>query len=211
MKKGMIIIVIGVLTVISLILALPFTPLRNSFNSVATNYVGITFAKIGIDFNGSLKNARTLTQSSQYNGFGINFNDKLSKKRNFRISGDYSAMNEDNQGSFYGLADFDRSKNKAGGIGDGLQFSALSGRSETSVSNISAKPLSFKSTSGNLSTGDQTTTKQSAGGQTYTQDSGGTHPGLDPIGNLPIGDGIGILLILSLVFGFIKDRKLIVF
>ena len=206
MKKGLIAIIIGVLTVVSLILALPVSPLRYSTKGVVNTYVDGVFSKIGIDINGKLNTARQITKSNQYEAFGFDLNSK--KKNKIDFSGNYSNINVNNSnGNSTGLLDMKTSNSKLSGIGSESDFST-STSGNGSNANSSVQKIGFRSTSTTLENGNN---KQDVTNKNYGLGQGGTHPGLDPqeqLGNLPLGDGTALMILFSFFFGFFKIRKL---
>ena len=210
MKKGLITIIIGVLTVVSLILALPVSPLRYSSQGVINTYVEGVFSKIGVDINGKMITARQITRSGQYDAFGLDLN-KSDGKRKIGLSGNYSNLNNNLNNNYVGSLDLKISNSMASGMGADAGFSS-SKSGKSSNANASVQKVGFRSMSDNVvSTGNETATRQNATTKNYSTNQGGTHPGLDPdvqLGNLPIGDGTALMIIFSFFFGFFKIRKL---
>ena len=92
MKKSINYVLIGALTVVSLILAFPFTPLRNSFTGVTSKATDKALSTIGVDLDAKLKNARMISKSHQYDGYNMDFSVKLDSKGRIIKSGLYKGM-----------------------------------------------------------------------------------------------------------------------
>ena len=206
MKKGINIVILGVLTVISVILALPFTPLRNSFQGVASNAANQALTSMGIDLNGKFKNARLIARTHQYDLVDFALVNAGSKGRKFSENA-YSGMNRQFADGTYSAFNLNKDKSPAGGGSGDLAF-ASGGKGSKSGSgaqmggyvSINTKLNSTHANSGG-------TTKQNANTDNNGT-GGGTHPGVDPnpLGSLPIGDGLSLLLVL--IAGYAGIKKL---
>lgn len=208
MNKSTNMILIGVLTIASLLLALPFTPLRNSFSGITSKYIDNTVSKMGVDFSGQIKNARLVTKSRSYKVAGLDVNGQITKKR-INPTTDYNGVNAIGNSANYSFnANTDKnSTSKNANIGGGL--SAISASSDkNSKDKTKLKAIGFNSTSIDLTLKDKPTTLQA--GKTYAENQGGTHPGLDPLDpppSLPIGDGLNSLLVLAAIFAALKIKN----
>jgi hypothetical protein len=207
MKKSINLMLIGVLLVASLLLALPFTPLRKSFNGITSKYIDNAVTKMGVDFSEQLKNARTITKSRSYPVSGLEVGNGLASKASTNSNADFSGMNSAaNSGNYSIVANDNKNSNNsgiAGGIGG---FSANMNNKNKKTNGV--KAISFGSPSGDLSLNGTTTSPKSAGA--YAEGEGGTHPGLDPNNpppSLPIGEGANILLVLAALFGIWKIKN----
>jgi len=179
MKKGINIVVLGVLTVVSVILALPFTPLRNSFKGVATNAADKALTSMGVDFNGKIKNARMIAGSHQYEGvYYYTIAENLGK-------------NQSSNGMLADLGQLNTSKNGNRVVSASIRgFVSISSNVKTS----------------NSSSGTGTITKQSGNAQNDGT-GGGTHPGVDPtppLGSLALGNGFVCLFAFALGYVGLK-------
>ena len=76
MRKGINVFVLGILTVVSVLLALPFAQMRNSFKTVTTHAAQNALTSIGVDLHGQIKNARQIVNSHKYEANTFNINDK---------------------------------------------------------------------------------------------------------------------------------------
>lgn len=208
MNKSINIILIGVLTVASLLLALPFTPLRNSFSGITSQYIDNAVAKMGVDFSGQIKNARLVTKARSYQVAGLEANGQILKKR-INSASDYSGLNANGNTVNYSFnANTDRNSTTKNATGGGSIASFSTSSNKKSKNKTGLKPIEFISTSTGLTTKGKPTTLQA--GKTYAEDEGGTHPGLDPLDpppSLPIGDGLNSLLIFAAIFAAFKIKN----
>ena len=203
MKKGINIVVLGVLTVASVILALPFTPLRNSFKGVATNAADKALTSIGVDLNGKIRNARLIAKShvyESYNFIEVGANGKKSMQME-----SYSGLKGLQSDGLYNLsANKEATQNNSGINAD---LSIASGSARKNVTQMGGfVSVSTKLTSENASNTIGGSTKQS-GNADNNGSGGGTHPGVDPTPppSLPLGNGFLCLFSLALVYvGFKK-------
>ena len=209
MKRTINLVLVGALTVLSIILALPFTPLRSSFNGIANNVSQQIITGLGVDLNGKIKNARLIANAHEYDvaDFGVNQLDGYSK--NFK-SGAYSDMNGLISDGNYGAFDLSQGGNKSKGGGGNESMSAFSGNAGRKTSSGTGGGGGFVSinTKSNTTIKPGGITKQS-GNAENNGTGGGTHPGVDPLGSLPLGDGFSILFILA--FGYIGYKKAFVY
>ena len=214
MKKNINFVLIGVLTIVSLILALPFTPLRSSFQGISGDAVNKAFASIGVDWRGKIQNARKVSYSYQNEASGLSLitidtRTKMVKLKKGSGSGggsDEYAVNIANNGSDVGSA--------VGLTGSFATSGIISSTSEDKQSITGGGAISFSTKTGS---GSNTTLTQ---GSTALQgtvrvpigNGGGAHPGEDPNTPpppcLPLGSGTGILLSLVGFFGIWKVRKM---
>jgi hypothetical protein len=207
MKKSLFPITIFVLAIVSIILALPFTPLRNFSQSIVNDYVDRTLTEMGVDINGKIKNTRLITELSQYEAFGFNIPANFNNKKKVDLTGNYIVSNENNsENPYLELRNLKTSESNVMGVGSeyGSLISKSGINSKTNVQNIGFRSTSTSSTSQNAGT-------IIANSKSYDEGQGGTHPGLDPdvqLGNLPIGDGNLLMLTFCLFFVFYKLRKI---
>ena len=214
MKKNINIVLIGVLTVASIILALPFTPLRNSFKGVTSNAADKALSSFGVDLKGKISNARKISSAQQYEVNNLNLGLIVDNKGKVVKSDGYvnSGISQDGYNMNY-LSTNDKSVS-SNGTNSGFSSSTKN------TSNSSQKVGGFVSISTKLD--NSTNTSNPTGGGTKQSDNGqnngtggGTHPGVDPPGfgpspSLPLGNGTAIMLLLAFVFGTWKARKLII-
>ena len=210
MKRSINYVLIGALTVVSLILAFPFTPLRNSFTGVTSKATDKALSTIGVDLDAKLKNARQISKTHQYEVNSLDFAIKLDSKGRIIKSGLYKGMlRSSSDGTYYG-ADLLLNKNSSTSNLDG-SIGVTS--SKNSSGHSSATQGGFVSVSSKLSTSKTNTTngttKQSANGDNNGT-GGGTHPGVDPtpLPSLPIGNGTSFMLLLVALFGVWKMKKI---
>ncbi|MEI8272112.1 MAG: hypothetical protein WCG08_05775 [Paludibacter sp.] len=204
MKKGINIVVLGVLTVVSVILALPFTPLRNSFKGVATNAADKALTSLGVDLNGKIRNARMIAKSHEYEAYSFNIND-MNAKSKYSRSGLYAGLNGMHSDGSYNLSDEKEAAHANSGMPGDLSTSSGSGRNNLSKMGGFVS-VSSRLTSENASSSTGGTTKQNA--NTDNNGSGGaTHPGGDPnaLPSLPLNNGFLCLLSFALVYVSIKN------
>lgn len=199
----------GVLTVASLLLVLPFTPLRNSFPEKISNSFNDASASVGFNMSGKLKNGRQIVRSRQLESFSFDVNTFSGKKNSVRNS-NFDMLNN-NAYAYSGYLKKETGDSKSrGNEGSGISFSKRSNGSQNSsgVQKVSLTPTPVNKTNNTSTVG--TKTLQGATKQTYDTGLGGTHPGLDPeapIPSLPMGDGTAALLIFGMVFGILKIKK----
>ncbi len=219
MKKSLNIVLIGVLAIASIILALPFTPLRNSFKGVTSNLTDQAMTAMGVDLNGKIKNARLVSKAHQYevsdNDLAVNVDSKGRVIKSSTYSNNFSGISD---GSMYSASEMImNNKNSEGNSGAGAGLGLGIGGSKQSSTGSSQGIGGFVAVSAKLGTTATTTTpnggttKQGANGDNNGT-GGGTHPGVDPPGfpSLPIGNGTSSMLIFALAFGIWKMRKTLV-
>ena len=213
MKKSINIVLIGVLTVASIILALPFTPLRNSFKGVTSNAADKALASMGVDLKGKIMNARQISAAHQYEASNMNLGLIVDSKGRVVNANNYGSVGFSSDG--YNLNNSANTEKTTNANGVNSSFSG-SGKS-SSKSNQSAGGFVSISTQLSNNTGKALggSTKQSGNAQNNGT-GGGTHPGVDPtpsgggaLPSLPIGNGTLFLLALAAVFGTMKARKLL--
>jgi len=213
MKKRNSFILFGVFTVASIILSIPFTPLRVSTKGDTGNLIEKTLASSGVDLYSKFKTARSIAKVQQYELTGLDIPMNERSKKGVTESGEYTNKKGNQADENYlpgSLTETQRKSNPA--LDDQMVFSgSIKGLANNSGS-PSGKLLvsSSNSTSPQGSSNPQKTTKQN-----YSSGQGGTHPGLDPnssdgdpLGNLPVGDGWLFLLILCA--GYAGWRKKLV-
>ena len=214
MKKNINIVLIGVLTVASIILALPFTPLRNSFKGVTSNAADKALSSFGVDLKGKISNARKISSAHQYEVNNLNLGLIVDNKGRIIKSNGFSntALNQDDYNMNY-LSSNDKSAN-SNGLNSG--FSSTTKNTSNSTQKVSGfVSISTKlENSTNTQTETGSITKQSGNNQNDGT-GGGTHPGVDPPGfgpspSLPLGNGTVLMLLFAIAFGTWKARKLIV-
>ena len=211
MKRSINYVLIGALTVVSLILAFPFTPLRNSFTSVTSKATDKALSTIGVDLDTKLKNARLISKTHQYEVYNLDFAIKLDRKGRVLKSGLYKDMLKNSSDGIYYGTDLLVNKNSRASNLDG-NIGILPSKKGTEQSSVSQG--NFVSISSKLSTSKANTTnittKQSANGDNNGT-GGGTHPGVDPTGplpSLPIGDGTAFLLSLVVLLGVWRMKRI---
>ena len=206
MKKNLNIVILGVLTVASIILAIPFTPLRNSFKGIATKATDAAINSIAVDFNGKIKNARLIAKLHQYDIVDFSIADFTNTKRKMNGRG-LNSSNVFVADSRYSAANFSQiyaSANTASGQSEGI---IPIGQKVSENVNQNAD---FVGISSKLSTENGTTAP--AGGtikQNANADNngtgGGTHPGVDPTPpSLPLGSGFICLFSFAIAYVAIK-------
>ena len=190
MKKGINIVVLGVLTVVSVILALPFTPMRNSFKGVTTNVADKALTSMGVDLNDKIRNARLIAKSHAYESYNF-INDGTSGNKNMRQE-TYSGFNSlQSDGKYYKEAN----QQNVGIPGDLSTASVSDRKNVTQVDGFVS--VSTKMTSENSTSSNGGSTKQS--GKAYNNGSeGGVDP--TPLPSLPLGNGFVFLFSLALVY-----------
>lgn len=204
MNKILYLILIGVLTVASLLLALPFTPLRNSFSGITSKYIDNVVTKMGVDFSDQIKNARLVTKAQSYHVTGLDANGQKIKRR-INSASDNSGMND--KGNYSINSNSNRNSTTQNATGrDIASFSTSLNKNTKNITDI--KTIGFSSSTTDLTLKGNLTTLQA--GSAYTADEGGTHPGLDPLDpppSLPIGDGLNSLLIFAAIFSALKIKN----
>ncbi|MEI6752049.1 MAG: hypothetical protein WCK78_02675 [Paludibacter sp.] len=229
MKKSINIVLIGVLTVASIILALPFTPLRNSFKGVTDNVADKALTTMGVDYKAKIKNARLISVAHQYETSNINSEFIVVNNEqavNNGVSNKYESDNLDvtNPG-FKKRSIFNTSNEINPTMGINSTFSATVKNPSNYVNNKIGGFVAVSTKLGNTTTSSSssvlttqanaktTTTKQSANGDNNGS-GGATHPGADPTfgasPSLPIGNGTYFLLALIGLFGIWKAKKVLV-
>jgi hypothetical protein len=204
-------ILIGVLAVASLLLALPFTPLRSSFTGIAKGYTDVALSKMGVDFGGKIKNAGLSTKARQYKASAYDFT--VNNENRKRISGtpNYAAGTIGIDGSYSanGLNQNDNTGTPSGGgMGGFGNVSSSNKKKNNNTPPTIGAGIGVTSLSTSINTTQVgSTTKQGSTKQSYGPDQGGTHPGVDPIGTLPLGDGTSFMIMLSVLFIGFKMRK----
>lgn len=216
MKKSLNLVLIGILTVASLLLALPFTPLRTSFSATTINYVDNTLTKMGVDFKGKIKNSGLSTKARQYKATGYDFagSETFSTRTPIKAINS-TAYNENSLGSepTYQISNAKRVEktNPVNGVGvGGFELSTGSASKKQKNNTPKMNGIGINPIASNLAvntvTGGSSAPRQKA--TNYSPSKVGTHPGLDPIGTLPVGDGLGILLIMAICLAGYKFSKL---
>ncbi len=209
MEKSTKIIMIGVLTVASIIIALPFTPVRSSFKGVAGNLAEKALAGLGVDLNGKIMNARMIARVRGNDITGLDIAGLSDSKNGKFHQGTYSGMNGLQSNGSYQSTLINQKQNKGGGgMGDSPLMSSSGKRG--SDAGVSSGTGSIVASSPKSVQGGTTTTRKSANGATYSPGNGATHPGLDPsgstpMGTLPAGNGLSFLLVMSL--GYVGWKK----
>lgn len=200
MKKGINIIVLGVLTVVSVILALPFTPLRNSFKGVTTNAADRALTSMGVDMNRKIRNARLIARSHEYESYNFIIDGSNGKKyvrQNF-----YSGTTDLQANGLYVLSTENDNRQNFSGMNPSL----LSG--SVRKKNISSKmnELATVTTNPNSQTSNNGSKRQNANSDNNGS-GGGTHPGVDPmpLPSLPLGNGF--LAFFSLALAYVIFKK----
>lgn len=206
MKKGVNIVILGVLTVASIILALPFTPMRNSFKGVTANAADKVILKMGVDLDKKIKNARFIAKSHQYNVIDFNIVDMETRSKT-NTDPSYSGMNGMLNDGTYGALTLTK-EGKVSGIGGGGGALAFGGSRNTTNGGGGGD---FVAISSKLTSADGTPvsnpTKQNGNSQNNGT-GGGTHPGVDPVDippTLPVGNGVIYLLFLALGYTLYKN------
>lgn len=199
----------GVLIIVSLLLALPFRPLRNSFPEIISNTVGEASKIAGFSMSENFKNGRQIVRSRQLEAFGLDVNPFSGKKN--RVRSTNVDMLNNNTYAYSGSLQKENTNSKSGGNeGSGISFSKSSNgfKNSSGIRKVGSISTTVNRTNNSSTVG--TKTLQAATKQTYDSGLGGTHPGLDPetpIPSLPLGDGTAALLIFGLIFGVLKTKK----
>ncbi|GEM_PF-3958729 len=89
MRKGINVFVLGILTVVSILLALPFTQMRNSFKGVATHTAHKALTSFGVDVHAKIRNARLIVESHKYEVYTFNIADKNGEINNSQWSSSF--------------------------------------------------------------------------------------------------------------------------
>jgi len=205
MKKGINIVILGVLTVASVILALPFTPLRNSFQGVATNAANQALTSMGVDLNVKFKTARLIARTHQYDIVDFTLENAGSSGRKFSESA-YSGMNRSFSDGTYSAFNVNKDGTHAGGGSADLAIASAGKGSKSGSGSQGGGFVSINTKLNSTHTNTGGTTKQNANTDNNGT-GGGTHPGVDPLnplGSLPVGDGIYLLLLLIAGYSGIK-------
>ena len=203
MKKGINIVVLGVLTVASVILALPFTPLRNSFKGVTTSAADKALNKMGVDFNAKIHNARLIAQSHDYQSY--NFVVDAGNGKKYLRQESYSGLKGLQSDGSINLSDKKEAPQQNSALSGDLALSSVNARNKVTQMGGFVS-VSTKLNSENPSSSIGASTKQSGNAQNNGT-GGGTHPGVDPtpLPSLPLGNGFLCLFSLALVYvGFKK-------
>ena len=213
MKKSINIVLIGVLTVVSILLALPFTPLRNSFKGVTGNVADKALTSMGVDFKGKLKNARQISSAHQYEAANMNLGLTVDSKSRI-ISYD---VNNVSGISLDGYNTNNLSVNeKSGNTAIGLNSTySGSGRNTANSPKGIGGFVAIQTKAGSVSTTNTVSggVKQSeTAGSVRQAGHGGPPPeelggGGTPPPSLPIGNGTGFLLMLAVAFATWKVRR----
>lgn len=215
MKKSLNLVLIGILTVASLLLALPFTPLRTSFSATTLNYVDNTLMKMGVDFKGKIKNSGLSVKARQYKATGYDFiGSETFRTRTAVTTTNSDSYNTNPIGSpTYNVSKASKTETTASANGVGVGGFGLttssSGKKQKNntpgIKDIGINPIT-NSLAINTVTGGSTAPRQKA--TNYSPSKVGTHPGLDPIGTLPVGDGLSIMLFMAICVTGYKYRRL---
>lgn len=208
-NKKDIYVIIGVLAVASVLLALPFAPLRKSFDGVVAN-TNLNGTTLGLVMAQNLKSARTIATvaESEFNGLPLNERNRSARKLAYGISAGQTNIVE---GENYSNSLQNNTGNAS--IGSDASLVARSGAKASAsqdMSSASMPGLKKVSTNAQGTTTSGTNTPSRQTGTTSTTD-GGAHPGLDPqaqLGSLPLGDGSYILLVLVTIFTVFKGKRL---
>ncbi len=214
MKKNINIVLIGVLTIASIILALPFTPLRNSFQGITGDAMNKAFASIGVDWRGRIQNARKISYSYQSEASALSLIsiETRTKITKLRKGGSSGSAADDYMISYGNNGNDVRS---AVGLTGSFATSGIVSSTSEDKQSITGDAVSFSSkVSGNSQTTltqSGTTSLQSTNGD-HNGTGGGAHPGVDPNTPpppcLPLGNGTTILLSLVGLFGVWKARRI---
>ena len=199
MRKSVNIIVLGVLTVVSVILALPFTPLRNSFKGVTTNAADKALTSMGVDLNGKIRNARLIARSHEYESYNFiidGSNGKKHVRQNF-----YSGTTDLQADGLYVLSTENDNRQNFSGMNPSLLSSSVRKK------NISSKmnELATVTTNPNSQASNNGSKRQNANSDNNGS-GGGTHPGVDPmpLPSLPLGNGFLAFFSLAIVYVIFK-------
>ena len=213
MKKRINLVLIGVLTVTSLLLAIVFTPMRSSFTKISRNYVDKTATSFGVDLNSKLKNARIVANLKQYDVSGLEVMGFINAKGNLIPLGSDVASTINYTNALYSSSNEIQTGNNNGvGVAES-SFSSTSKRGDNNsgMNNINSGDFNGANsgtTSIAMLTKNSTTENAiSSAKQSGRMNAGGTNPGIDPIGSLPVGDGLNIMLGLVALFGLFKFWK----
>ena len=216
MEKSTKIIMISVLTVASVIIALPFTPIRRSFKGITTNLTKEVITGLGVDLNGKIRNARMISKARQYEVIGLDLTNQASGKNRSFQNGTYGDIKGNFTGGGLSRTNITKGQHQGTAGGGGVLSSASSGSPD--AANGSTGPTGIIASSSTTLKATGSTPRQKAGGSTYSPGNGATHPGLDPtgtdqsnsnpIGTLPVGDGTISLFILALGYCLFRVRSL---
>ena len=213
MKKSINIVLIGVLTVASIILALPFTPLRNSFKGVTSSAADKALNNMGVDLKGKILNARKISAAHQYETSNMNLGLIVDSKGKVVKSDNYISTGFPQDG--YNLNNLN--SNGKSGITNGINSSfSGSGRSSSKSSQSVGGFVSISTKLGNTTTSTLGGSTKQSGNAQNNGTGGGTHPGVDPtptpdpVPSLPIGNGTVFLISLAILFGTWKVKRSIV-
>ena len=219
MKKNINIVLIGVLTVASIILALPFTPLRNSFKGVTSNAADKALTSLGVDLKGKIINARQISAAHQYEtsnmnlGLIVDSKGRVVKSNNYRYTNlSQDSYNPNNFTEILKSGNINGIKSSFGGSGSKIL------NSSQSVKDIVLIPTKLGATTVQTSQTGMTTKESTSqtdgtgggvrqgvhGGPTPEEGTGGIPP------SLPIGNGTLFLLSLAILYGTWKIKSSII-
>jgi len=213
MKKSINIVLIGVLTVASIILALPFTPLRNSFKGVTSSAADKALSSMGVDLKGKILNARQISAAHQYEASNMNLGLIVDSKGKVVKSDNYVSTGFPQDG--YNLNNLNSNGKSGNTNGINSTFSG-SGRSSSKSSQSVGGFVSISTKLGNTTTSTLGGSTKQSGNAQNNGTGGGTHPGVDPtptpdpLPSLPIGNGTVFLISLAILFGTWKVKRSIV-
>lgn len=206
MTKGVKLILFGVLTVASLTLALPFTPLRKSFSGITSKKINTAFNKMGVDFNEPIKNARFITKARSYKIAGLNVNVIKNLKRTTNPESVYSKSNSLKNSGIYSIDKNNDENTSTEGTANIPSFLTTPNDKIKNKTGLKSKGL----TPGPIDLTKGTLAKPQAGKLYSANQGGGATPGVDPTippPSLPIGDGMYALLIFAAIFATLKIKN----
>lgn len=210
-------IFIGVLILSGLILAIPFTPFRRSFNSSLNNYKNLAYEKIGVSKLKNEKIEKVIAYSLQKDK-PVEFNKTIISNDgsyNWKIN-NYATLDESNKKNSNGISVFinqqptlnTNSNNQQSNTNSPLlnvsNNTTTNSNQNITGNNLNSSQIMSTSASLNNQAGSISSGKQSANGNPPPSDGTTDTP---PIGTLPISDGSCFMAILSAVFVFFKYRK----
>jgi hypothetical protein len=208
--KFFLIAFISISSIISLLLALFLAPLRTSFSQYSGNiaYQGLVAA--GVNFN-AVNNMRKVSYAAQYEAQSLEIQNTKNghKKVNARTYSNLFGFST--SGSYVAKQNMNKTETPNGGSSGAVSL-ANGGRGSKNNPESSITTSGFIASLTDLTGNEGTTTRQSVNGKPvqYGPGQGGTQPGLDmepPIGNLPVGDGVYIMVMMAIGFGSWKEWK----
>ncbi|GEM_PF-3278109 len=215
MKKRINILLIGVLTVASIILALPFTPLRNSFKGVTSNAADKALTSLGVDLKGKIKNARQISNAHQYEASNMDFGLIVDSKGRIVKSVNFASVSFSPNAYNPNILNSTEKSGNTSGLNPVYSTSEKTSTNSTQSFGgfvpIQSKSGGLTTNSSTLAAGEQSINAGTSAGVRQgghsTPPPPGEGGGTPPPPSLPIGNGSGFLFLLAIVFGTWKTRK----